>query len=220
MMAGSASETASRAETRRQILYFADPMCSWCWGFSPVLARILATYGARVPVRLVAGGLRAGATAVMGDKAKTVIRGHWEHVQAATGQPFDFAFFERSGFVYDTEPACRAVVAMRNLAPEQTFAFLAAVQRAFYVDGLDVTDAATLAALAEPFCGDADVFAAVYGAEEIAEATRADFRLTQVLGIAGFPAVVLKDPSGLSLLTVGYRPFAELAPALDAWLGD
>ncbi len=146
------------------------------------------------------------------------MRGHWEHVEAATGQPFNFDFFDRDGFVYDTEPACRAAVAMRNLAPERTFAYLAALQRAFYVEGGDITDAATLAALAEPFCGDAGAFATVFAAAETAEATLADFRLTQALGIAGFPAVVLGDGNGLTALTIGYRPFEELAAALDAWL--
>lgn len=213
------SETGPTAAQDRLLLYFADPMCSWCWGFAPVIARIVADYGNRAPVRLVVGGLRAGNTAAMDARAKAAIRGHWEHVEAATGQPFDFAFFDRDGFVYDTAPACRAAVAMRNLVPEQTFAYLAAVQRAFYVEGRDVTDPAVLAALAEPFCADAELFASVYAATEVAEATEADFRMTHALGIAGFPAVVLKDDAGLTALTIGYRPFADLAPALDAWLG-
>lgn len=206
----------TRADKR--IFYFADPMCSWCWGFSPVIARIAVEAGERAPVRLVAGGLRVGTTEPMDARAKAVVREHWEHVQAATSQPFDFAFFAREGFVYDTGPACRAAVAMRNLAPEQTLAYLEALQRGFYADGRDVTDPAVLAALAGPFCAGADVFAAVYAAPEVEEATAADFRLTQALGIAGFPAVVLKDEAGLVPLTIGYQPFEDLAPSLQAWL--
>ncbi len=209
---------APRTPAGKRIFYFADPMCSWCWGFSPVIARIAAEAGGRAPVRLVAGGLRVGTTEPMDARARAVIREHWEHVQAATGQPFDFAFFAREGFVYDTGPACRAAVAMRNLAPEQTFAYLEALQRGFYAEGRDLTDAAVLSALAEPFCAGADVFATVYAAPEVEEATAADFRLTQALGIAGFPAVVLKDEAGLVPLTVGYQPFKDLAPSLAAWL--
>lgn len=204
--------------TDKRIFYFADPMCSWCWGFSPVIAAIVGACGEAALVRLVVGGLRVGTTAPMDERAKAAIRAHWEHVQAATGQPFDFAFFAREGFVYDTGPACRAAVAMRNLAPENTFAYLETLQRGFYAEGRDVTEPAVLAALAEPFCAGADVFAAVYAAPEVEEATLADFRLTQALGIGGFPAVVLKDEAGLVPLTVGYQPFADLAPSLEAWL--
>jgi putative protein-disulfide isomerase len=202
----------------KRIFYFADPMCSWCWGFSPVIARIVADHSDKAPVRLVVGGLRAGATEPMDERAKAAIRSHWKHVHAATGQPFDFGFFDREGFVYDTGPACRAAVAMRNLAPDQTFPYLETLQRGFYAEGRDVTDPAVLASLAEQFCAGAGVFAAVYAAPEVEEATMADFRLTQALGIAGFPAVVLKDEAGLTPLTLGYQPFADLGPALEAWL--
>lgn len=202
----------------RRIFYFADPMCSWCWGFSPVIARIVEDYDSRAPVRLVAGGLRAGATEAADERVKRAIRGHWEHVEETTGQPFDFAFFDREGFVYDTAPACRATVAMRNLVPESTFAYLEALQRGFYAQNRDVTDPTVLASLAEPFNVTAEVFAAVYASPEVEEAMLADFRLTQALGIAGFPAVVLKDEGGLVPLTIGYQPFADLAAALEAWL--
>ncbi len=207
-----------RPTAGKRLLYFADPMCSWCWGFSPVFARILAEYEDRAPARLVVGGLRAGETRPMDETAKAAIRGHWEHVQAATGQPFAYDFFAREGFVYDTEPACRAAVAMRNLVPAATFDYFKAIQHAFYVEGRDVSEPAVLAELAAAFCGDADVFATVHGAAEVIEATRADFRLTHTLGISGFPAVVLNDAGGSRALTIGYQPFADLAPALDAWL--
>ena len=62
------------------------------------------------------GGLRAGNTEPMTDKDKDYIRGAWAKVGEATGQPFDPSFFDRE-FVYDTEPACRAVVAARRLKP-------------------------------------------------------------------------------------------------------
>lgn len=107
---------------------------------------------------------------------------------------------------------------MRNLLPAATFPYFAAIQHAFYAEGRDVTDSSILADLAATFCGDAEVFAQVYSAAEVIKATRADFRLTQAFGISGFPAVILNDAHGSSALTIGYRPFADLAPALEAWL--
>lgn len=47
-----------------RLIYVADPMCSWCYGFGPQLAdlraRLADTLGAPVPVTLVTGGLRPG----------------------------------------------------------------------------------------------------------------------------------------------------------------
>jgi len=96
------------------LIYFADPMCSWCWGFAPVIEAIRQRFGDALPIRLMMGGLRPGTTKPLDEAGKRTIREHWEHVHEATGQPFDFRFFEREGFIYDTEPASRAVVVVRR----------------------------------------------------------------------------------------------------------
>ena len=202
----------------KRILYFADPMCSWCWGFSPVIAAIVAACGADTPVRLCVGGLRAFETRPMDDRSKAYVRHHWEEVERSTGQPFDYGFFDRDGFVYDTEPACRAAVAVRCLVPEAAFNYFSAVQRAFYAENRDVTREGQLAAVAEGLGIDSADFSAVWNAPEVAESTRADFRLSQGLGINGFPTVLLQDGNELAALSVGYRSFADLEPELTAWL--
>ena len=201
----------------RRILYFADPMCSWCWGFSPVITSIAAACAGRVAIRLCTGGLRAGATEPMDERSRAYVRHHWEEVAKQTGQPFDFAFFQRERFVYDTEPACRATVAMRNLAPEAALAYLAAVHCAFYAENRDATDEAVLVEVAEAFVPPDD-FRLVFRAPEVHEATQADFRLTQGLGIQGFPTVLLQDGRQLAALTAGWQPFAALEGPLHAWL--
>ena len=202
----------------KRILFFADPMCSWCWGFAPVINAIHAEFGDVAPIRLVVGGLRAGETRTMDDKSKNYIRDHWEHVKSATGQPFDFGFFDRDGFVYDTEPACRAVVAARNLTPAIALSYFEAVQRAFYVENRDVTDGDTLADIAHSVGIDRAAFEAVFAATEISEATRADFSLTHALGISGFPTVILEDEAGQAYLTIGYRPLEAIRSHVALWL--
>lgn len=203
--------------TSRRLLYFADPMCSWCWGFSPVIASIAQACTGLVPIRLCAGGLRAGETRPMDDRSRSYVRHHWEEVAAQTGQPFDFGFFDRARFVYDTEPACRAAVAMRNLVPDAAFAYLAALQRAFYAENRDITQEDDLADVAAPFASPED-FRIVFRSPEVREATQADFRLTQALGIQGFPTVVLQDGRQLTALTAGWQPFEALQDALRGWL--
>jgi putative protein-disulfide isomerase len=207
------------AGVTRTLFYFADPMCSWCWGFSPVIREIAAVVADRAAIRLVVGGLRTGQTQPMTEQAKAVIRHHWQEVEKATGQPFNFTFFDREGFVYDTEAACRAVVVMRSFAPEATLAYLDAVQRAFYADNRDVTDPAVLADIAAPFDLDAAGFGALFTAPEVIEATHADFRAAAAAGITGFPTVILRDGDNFSLLTAGHQPLEAMKPQLEQWLG-
>ena len=93
-----------------RLLYVMDPMCSWCWGFAPVV-EALATQAAErgVPMQLVLGGLRRDQVAI--DAAARVrYLGYWQAVNASTGQLFNFDEGLPLGMRYDTEPACRAVV--------------------------------------------------------------------------------------------------------------
>ncbi len=155
------------------LVYFADPMCSWCWGFSPVIAAIRERFGKSLPIRLVLGGLRPGTTTAMDDAARAAARSHWEHVREASGQPFDFAFFSRETFVYDTEPACRAVVVMRRRGMDEGLAGLRRIHAAFYAENRNVTAAGTLTEIAVELGFDATAFRAEFDAEAaVAETSR------------------------------------------------
>lgn len=202
----------------KEIIYVADPMCSWCWGFAPAIKAIGEAARERAELRLVVGGLRPGTTEIMDDDAKGYIRHHWEEVNKASGQPFTFDFFERDGFVYDTEPACRAAVTVRKTKPDAVFPFMESMHRAFYVDNRDVTDAQVLADEAEKLDVPRDDFLTAFAAPEIAKETIDDFQYARSLGISGFPTVVVRDADGYAFLTVGFRPFEALQPLLEEWL--
>lgn len=202
-----------------RLLYIADPMCSWCYGFAPVIDAIAAHFGDRLPVRIMVGGLRAGNTNAMRDQDKEYIRNAWTRVGAATGQPFDFGFFEREGFVYDTEPACRAVVAVRRLKPDAALAFKGRVSRAFYAQGRDTSATEVLADVAAEAGIERAAFLADFMSADTRNETFRDFLSAQELGVQGFPTLVAGPTAqGYALVTNGYRPIDGLIGALERWL--
>jgi len=204
-----------------QLIYFADPMCSWCWGFQPVMQALRDRYGERLPVRLILGGLSVGARGPLDEAGKRSIREHWQHVAELAGQPFDFAFFERQGFVYDTEPACRAVVAARRLSAGAAMDFLSHLHREFYSRNRDITDGPTLSRLAEEFGLDGERFAAEFDAEETREETLQDFQITRNTGIDGYPALLAGRPgASYSFITLGYQPWGKIEGIVDSWLAQ
>jgi putative protein-disulfide isomerase len=215
-MTEQATEPAA-AYTR--LVYFADPMCSWCYGFSPVIAALAERFEDRLPLDVVMGGLRAGNTEAMRDKDKDFIRASWTRVGAATGQPFDMDFFDRDGFVYDTEPACRAVVTARRLMPRMALPFMARVQQAFYAENRDMTAPEQICEVAEEAGFDRAEFGAAFAAAATRNETFRDFLTAQSLGIHGFPTLIAgSEERGYALLTNGYRPLEDLAEPLERWL--
>ena len=77
-----------------------------------------------LPVRVVVGGLRADEQAQpLDDSLRGYLRATWQRVHQVTGQPFDFGFLDRRDYLYDTGPACRVVVAIRQAWPAEQYPF-------------------------------------------------------------------------------------------------
>lgn len=199
------------------LFYFADPMCSWCWGFSPVIEAMVQAFPT-LPVSLIMGGLRAGNASPTTPAFRDEILHHWHEVHARTGQSFSFDQALPDGFIYDTEPACRAVVTLIGLNRPAALAYFRLVQKAFYAEHADVTGIDTLSRLATNFGIDTDDFRQHFESEAVRAKTRRHFAFAQQVGVRGFPTVVLGDDRGYRLLTRGYQPFDVLRPLVEEWM--
>lgn len=204
-------------------VYVADPMCSWCYGFAPELQALCERFP-QVPLHVVMGGLRAFETRRWDAQRKQLLRHHWDEVARRSGQPFSYALFERDDFVYDTEPACRAVVAVRENEPRLALPMLHAVQHAFYANGLDVTRGEVLADVYAGLCArepptdfDPTAFFSVWESQAIKQATVRDFETAHEWGIRGFPTLIAVRGDDAHLLAPGYvkaDPMIERAESL------
>lgn len=165
------------------------------------------------------GGFRAGADADAMDADTLQHLGrYWVNVAERTGQPFTQAALQRDGWTYDTEPSCRAVVAMRELAPQETLRWMARLHRAFYVEGVDVTDLSVFPGLLDGFDVDPGRYTEVLTDTATLERTRADFEEARSYGVAGFPTLLFRDGHDLGTLTRGFTPWEQLEPALTDWI--
>lgn len=203
---------------KKNLWYIADPMCSWCWGFSPVIEAIRREYGDRLKIELLLGGLRPGTKDPMPSTQREAILHHWLAVHRMTGQPFQFKGAMPAGFIYDTEPASRSVVAVSMINSDTIFSFFKAVQSAFYVEQRDVTTAVVLTRLAVDAGLDAYHFLQVFESDIAKSQTLGHFQKARQWGVHGFPTVIMQDATGHSVLTSGYCPFEELRSKLDEWL--
>lgn len=216
---GKAGSAAVSSDLR--FVYFADPMCSWCYGFAPVMAALAERFEGRLGLHVVMGGLSAGNTQPMRDKDRDYIRKAWTEVGAATGQPFDFSFLDRESFTYDTEPACRAVVTARRLRPDMALAFNARLSQAFYAENRDITAVDEITAVAEEAGFDRAQFSEALVSPDTQNETFRDFLTAQELGIRGFPTLLAgSEAKGYALITNGYRRLDDLADPLERWLAS
>jgi len=151
-MSESASEDRIETDDEVEILapgtvvLIVDPLCGWCWGAAPTIARIAAA--GVVPLRILASGLFIGGRPMTADFAAYA----WKNdcrIRDLTGQTFSDAYREKVlgnvDSTFDSGPATLAFAAVQLAEPAKALAALHALQAARWVDGRDVTSEAVCA---------------------------------------------------------------------------
>lgn len=202
----------------RILIYVADPMCSWCWGFSPVLTNIRRRYEKQATFQLLLGGLRPGNTERFDESRRAYILQHWQAVHTRTAQPFNFDFQMASSFTYDTEPASRATTVVRQLMPGKEWDYLARIQEAFYVQNADVTRVEVLEELAVAVGIDAVPFRQDFQESQTRQRVWEEFDQSRELGVNGFPTLLGRSGESVSSLMHGYQDSETLVPTIEEFL--
>src|SRR5689334_4613409 len=172
------------------LYYFGDPMCSWCWGFKPVLEMIDREYPELKRVTVM-GGLRPGEEVPMSDELAGMIENAWERIAEATGQPFNHELWQLHRPLATTLPACRAVIAARLLDADREWKFMVAMFEAYFMRALDPSRRETHLMIAQEQGFDPGVFQAVLDSPAVEDGLSKDLALTRRYGVSGFPTAVL-----------------------------
>ena len=195
------------------LFYIGDPMCSWCYGFSPELDKVLHHFE-NLPFKIIVGGLRAHGDETVG-QLSSFLEEHWKEIHAKTGQSFSYGILKNSKLIYNTEPACRAIVTIRSIAPEAEYSFFKSLQEAFYYKNNDPTSVETFKKLASSFAIEPTKFEKYFNAAVIINETERDFLLAQSLGVAGFPSLIALKDGKLHRITNGYTSAEKIISKME-----
>ncbi len=209
-----------------EVVYIGDPMCSWCWGISPVVAA-LPDYCSTKDIRfsIVVGGLRPGGGVPWTDGFKNFLHHHWHEVGIRSGQPFSDALFQLKSFDYDTEPACRAIVTARFLLKDDInsktlSAFLSSIQHKFYAEGADPKEADFYRAPCETSGISFDAFLSAFDTPAMKEHTLNDFKMSRDLGVRGFPSFAFRDGERAKIISSGFIAMSDLTSRIETILNE
>ena len=192
----------------RQLIFVIDPMCSWCWGFHPVIKELRENHSDTFKFSLVVGGLRTKGQMPWTAKSREYLAQNWNAVKATTNQPFNFAILNRTAFDYDTYPACKAIVSVRELwGEEASFEYLEKIQEAFYRENSNIT---LLDVLTSYIQQDREVFLKFYNSNRAEILMKHDFSKARSMGANSFPSVIKIDKDGHMMCQKGYREADEI----------
>ncbi|MEE3257753.1 MAG: DsbA family protein [Candidatus Latescibacterota bacterium] len=168
------------------LYYVADPMCSWCWGFTPTIEALRAED--RCSLHYVMGGLACDSDEPMPTDMRDYVQDAWREVAQRTGASFNWDFWSQCQPRRSTYSACRAVLAAGDLGPHMFHR----IQRAYYLEARNPSDVTVLVELAADLGMDSARFVAALASCEIEAALQDQFRLRRRLQATAFPSLLLE----------------------------
>lgn len=205
------------------LIYAYDPLCGWCYGFHPVLDQLIQRFDNRLNFKIVSGGLAVGENAQTISEGYGYIRDGLKQVEKITGIKFGENFkmlAEEGSYMYDSMPPCLAQTAIKEMAPDLAIGFSFAMQKALFVEGMDLNDPDTYKSLLDEFNEDFESFLKLYNSEDVKIRTKQEFHWCKNKGAYGFPTLLIQLEDEYGIVTRGYRPYEALESHLHHLLNN
>ncbi|MDA0978091.1 MAG: DsbA family protein [Proteobacteria bacterium] len=202
-----------------KLIFMTDPFCSWCWGTLPEILAAKSRLGERLDFQLRCAGLQVVSGKPLGEAHMEQLLRLWREVAAITGQRFACAFPADAAFIYHSELACRAIMLARQYLGKEPWELFYSMQKAFYVDAVNIGDLDALFGIIETIGINRDSFLSAMTETALTEATRREFDWCRARGIDALPTVFLDTGQGPVLVCGGYVTADYLVTDLLARLG-
>lgn len=215
----SPPNTNDNCHMTTQLLYFHDPMCSWCWAFRPVWTDLCDQLPRELTVRRVVGGLAPDSDESMSPDTRLKLKGIWQTIQERVpGTRFNFEFWEKCTPRRSTYNACRAVLATARLSRAHEEPMIDAIQRAYYLDARNPSDISILVDLAVEIGLERTLFAAEIQSPSVQGQLHDEITFAHSAPINGFPSLVVHTPSGLHPVNLDYRDATTMLRQIETIL--
>lgn len=115
------------------LYYVYDPMCSWCYAFERTLTKLQEQLPQSLSFKAILGGLAADSTEPMLGETQAMIQQAWRRIEQTVPEIyFNFDFWSENIPLRSTYPACRALLAAEEQAPEFVPMLRRNIQQAYY----------------------------------------------------------------------------------------
>lgn len=196
------------------IYYVFDPLCGWCYGFTPVMIDFKEKHKDKFDFKIISGGMVVGLRVHPITHMSSYISQAHKRVEDLTGVTFGEEFLNKtlydSTVIMDSELPTRALLVFMKMKPDHAFEFAHDIQKALYYDGQNLSEKSTYGPLAAKYGIDSEYFINELRQEEYRQQAYEQFEQSNQLGVTGFPSVVLEHNSRKQKITSGYVSLEKL----------
>lgn len=200
-----------------KLIYVYDPICGWCYGFTPVIQQLQQQYGQEMEFEILSGGMLLNANRRAASAMYTYIQDAHKRVEETTGITFGPAFLDgylQTDDMMDSEKPSIALTVFKQYQPENAISFAHDMQSALNYEGKSLNDDQTYITLAEKYKLPVQEFLDKMKDDEHRYTTHEEFNMVQQWGITGFPAAILDNGEQLFLVARGFTPLEKIQEAI------
>ncbi len=198
------------------LYYVHDPMCSWCWGFRTQLLKLKPMLSKDIEFVSLVGGLATDSEDPMPTTLQQDIQATWKHIQQVIpGTRFNFDFWTQNTPRRSTYPACRAVIAARQLA-DRADQMTYAIQQAYYLNAQNPSDLDILITAAGSIGLQTREFEQLMLSTEIEDLLITELEKVKSIHVYSFPSLVLQHNNELYPLKLDYNSAQNMMQDITA----
>ena len=205
--------------TSDTILYFFDPLCGWCYGFSTVITELHSKYKSEIAFDVISGGMITGDRIGPIGEVAPYIKTAYKTVEDRTGVKFGEKFLrdvlDEGSTVFSSIPPSQALMAVKQLAPVMAFQFASTLKKAIYFDGINPNNFEAYLPYVEAIGISKEAFMATVQTQNTVDLTLQDFDVSNQVGITGFPTLIYIRDQKPQVLAQGYVSLNDLIERIE-----
>jgi len=188
------------------LFYIHDPMCSWCYGFKPVLELLHKNLEHIMDIKYVLGGLAKDNDQPMSDSMKKQIKLNWKRIEETIpNTKFNYNFWNLCVARRSTYPACRAVIATSKQDSNLEKSMIKLIQQAYYLDAMNPSDYDVLYALSKKLKLDHNKFTYDIHSEEVHNELMSQIQFCRDIGADSFPSLYIYADNNYYPIVLDYN---------------
>lgn len=207
---------------KEKIYYIMDPMCGWCYSFSPVIGQAYENFKEKLDFIVVPAGMLTDKEVIHANKEfidflKTANIRITETSGQSFGEGYKKNILGNPDYTFDSLPGAMAITLIQKLRPENTLDYIKKFYHAFYFEGKNTNDLQLYADLAALYGITPQEFLTALREPELEQITRRGFQLANELGAELYPSVIGVKDDIPQLLSQAYVPYEQLREQIITW---
>ncbi len=212
----------SRQKSKVKLIYYTDPICSFCWAIEPQFRKFKLDYGHYLEIEYRMGGLlkdwKEFKDSNNGITCPMDVAEYWEEVAKYSDMSIDGDVWINTP-LNSSYPASIAYKALLNQNEKVALKYLRIVREMLFLENKDISDMKYILEAVSKSSADINKFITDFKKPLSEKQFLSDIQMGKDMGIKGFPTFIFINKQGLGFKLFGASEYDSYVNALKKSIG-